>query len=409
MHLSHKKELVIIGGGAAGFMAAIQCAQNNPGIAISILEQGKEVLSKVRISGGGRCNVTHACFDVHELVNYYPRGSKELISPFYKFNCQHTIDFFESRGVKLKTEADGRMFPVSDDSLSILECLKREALKLNIKIILHAKVLKIQKPDKFIISFNDQQLDADYLMIASGSNKTIWNEISKLNHQIIEPVPSLFTFNSKHTLFRNLSGISLNNTLIKIKDTEFEAQGITLITHLGLSGPCILKLSAFAARHLAQQNYNFTISINWINQTRQEILSELNSIKLLQAKKSIANYSPFKLPNRFWNNVLIELNLNTEKQWAQLNKLEIQSMVDLLAACEIPIFSKNTNKDEFVTAGGISLAEIDFKTMQSKIVPGLYIVGEALNIDALTGGFNFQAAWTTGFIAGTAIAKSASN
>lgn len=409
MHLSHKRELVIIGGGAAGFMAAIHCAQNNPGIAISILEQGKEVLSKVRISGGGRCNVTHACFDVHELVNYYPRGSKELISAFYKFNCQHTIDFFESRGVKLKTEADGRMFPVSDDSLSILECLKREALKLNIKIILHAKVLKIQKLDKFIISFNDQQLDADYLMIASGSNKTIWNEISKLNHQIIEPVPSLFTFNSKHTLFRNLSGISLNNTLIKIKDTEFEAQGITLITHLGLSGPCILKLSAFAARHLAQQNYNFIISINWINQTRQEILSELNSIKLLQAKKSIANYSPFKLPNRFWNNVLIELNLNTEKQWAQLNKLEIQSMVDLLAACEIPIFSKNTNKDEFVTAGGISLAEIDFKTMQSKIVPGLYIVGEALNIDALTGGFNFQAAWTTGFIAGTAIAKSASN
>ena len=186
-------------------------------------------------------------------------------------------------------------------------------------------------------------------------------------------------------------------------------RGITLITHLGLSGPCILKLSAFAARHLAQQNYNFTISINWINQTKQEILSELNSIKLLQAKKSIANYSPFKLPNRFWNNVLIELNLNTEKQWAQLNKLEIQSMVDLLAVCEIPIFSKNTNKDEFVTAGGISLAEIDFKTMQSKIVPGLYIVGEALNIDALTGGFNFQAAWTTGFIAGTAIAKSASN
>jgi predicted Rossmann fold flavoprotein len=407
--LNSNKHLVIIGGGAAGFMAAIHCAKRNSNIKITIIEQANSVLDKVRISGGGRCNVTHACFDILELIKYYPRGSKELISPFHQFNCQDTIQFFESHQVQLKTEADGRIFPVTNDSMTVVNCLKKLATNLGIQVILQAKVLKFIKQEKFSTYYNDQLIESDFLLIASGSNKSIWNAVQQFNHSILNPVPSLFSFNTKNILLRNLSGISFNSCQVKIRNSNFEAEGALLITHLGLSGPAILKLSAFAAIYLAQQNYQFNLIINWINRTKEEGIDDLNLLKKLEAKKSVGNAAACNLPLRFWQNVLNVLNIAIDKKWAQLTKIELHAIATCLTQCEITIFSKSTNKDEFVTAGGISLAEIDLKTMQSKIVPGLYIVGEALNIDALTGGFNFQAAWTTGFIAGTAIAKSASN
>ena len=403
--MENRKKLVIVGGGAAGFMAAITLAEAQQNIDIIILEQGNEVLGKVRISGGGRCNVTHACFDVKELVKFYPRGKKELLSPFFQFNCEHTIDFFESKNVTLKTEDDGRIFPTTDDSMTIVNCLKNEATKLGIKIILQSKVMQISIAEKFEINYNNTILKADYLLIASGSNNTIWNSLKSLKHTIIEPVPSLFTFNTKNNLFRELSGISIPSTKIKIKESAFETNGILLITHTGLSGPVILKLSAFGARFLAEKNYQFSILINWINESKDKAIIELNAIKIEHSKKAIQNFSPYKLANRFWKNCLLELNIDTDKQWANLNKNELHSIADFLTNCEINIQSKSTNKDEFVTAGGVALNEVDFKTMQSKIVPNLYFAGEVLNIDAVTGGFNFQAAWTTGFIAGNNIGE----
>jgi predicted Rossmann fold flavoprotein len=403
--VKNRKKLVIVGGGAAGFMAAITLAEAQQNIDIIILEQGNEVLGKVRISGGGRCNVTHACYDVKELVKFYPRGKKELLSPFFQFNCEHTIDFFESKNVTLKTEDDGRIFPTTDDSMTIVNCLKNEATKLGIKIILQAKVMQISIAEKFEINYNNTILKADYLLIASGSNNTIWNSLKSLKHTIIEPVPSLFTFNTKNNLFRDLSGISIPSTKIKIKESAFETNGILLITHTGLSGPVILKLSAFGARFLAEKNYQFSILINWINESKDKAIIELNAIKIEHSKKAIQNFSPYKLANRFWKNCLLELNIDTDKQWANLNKNELHSIADFLTNCEINIQSKSTNKDEFVTAGGVALNEVDFKTMQSKIVPNLYFAGEVLDIDAVTGGFNFQAAWTTGFIAGNNIGE----
>ncbi len=399
------KKLVIIGGGPAGFMAAIYAALSTKSLDISIYEQSKEFLGKVRISGGGRCNVTHACYDVKDLVSYYPRGSKELLSPFFQFNCDHTIAFFEHRNVTLKTEDDGRIFPVSDDSMSIVNCLLNESRKLGIKIFNTTKVLNIKRGDLFEIQCKDHIIICDYLLIASGSNHTIWDCLKSLKHSIVEPVPSLFAFNTKHNVFRGLSGISLKSTRININSTSFETEGIVLITHTGLSGPAILKLSAFAARYLATLNYHFSIHINWINKTRNEALEILQLIKQEQAKKSISNFAPFKLAQRFWNNCLVELKLNGVKQWAQLSKQELNQISEFLTNCEIPIHGKSTNKEEFVTAGGVALNEINFKTMESKIIPGLFFAGEVLDIDAVTGGFNFQAAWTTGYIAGIHIGR----
>lgn len=398
------KRLIIIGGGAAGFMAAISCASNNNGIEIFILEQSKEVLEKVRISGGGRCNVTHSCFDVKTLINYYPRGNKELLSPFTQFNCEDTFEFFESKGVKLKTEADGRVFPVTDDSLTIVNCLKAEAKRQGVKTITQKKVTGFSKKENFTVHCVNEDFHCDVLLVASGSNPSIWNCLRNIKHNIVAPVPSLFSFNTKNTLFRNLSGISIPNTLIQIKNSSFESHGIVLITHSGLSGPAILKLSAFAARHLAEKKYEFNILINWIGLSKNEVLDELHKIKQEQARKSVNNYSPFKLVHRFWTNCLSEMKMDHNKQWANLNKEELNTISAFLCECDIAIFGKSTNKEEFVTAGGISLKEVNLKTMESKLVPGLFFAGEVLDIDAVTGGFNFQAAWTTGYIAGLNIA-----
>lgn len=386
-------------------MAAITCAAQQSNIEIIILEQSKEVLEKVRISGGGRCNVTHACFDVRELINNYPRGNKELLSPFNQFNCEDTIAFFEKRKVKLKTESDGRIFPVSDDSMTIVNCLKNTAHTLGIKVYLKSKVIHISKNEKFTIHCPDMKLDADVILMASGSSPFMWKIMSGFNHTIIDPVPSLFSFNTKNNLFRNLSGITLNNVHVKIRSSSYEATGNILITHTGLSGPAILKLSAFAARFLYEKKYEFSILINWLGHSNKQVLNELHRIKQEQARKTLINYSPFNLVHRFWNNCLTEMKIDQNKQWANITKAELIIIAEYLCECEITIFSKSTNKEEFVTAGGVSLKEVNLKTMESKIVPGLFFAGEVLDIDAVTGGFNFQAAWTTGYIAGEQIGK----
>ena len=402
-----KKILAVIGGGAAGFFAAITAAENNPDLKVIILEQGNEVLGKVKISGGGRCNVTHACFDVKELVKFYPRGHKELLGPFYRFNTEHTIQWFEYRGVELKTEADGRMFPVSDSSQSIMDCLIETATAYDIKIIKQAKVMRLDAADSFQIYFNDRALNADYLLIASGSSNTIWQQLKKLGHEIIEPVPSLFTFNIRHELIKGLEGISFQQVSLSLKEAKIETQGALLITHTGLSGPAILKLSAFAARLLNEKKYQFELMINWIDSSTDEAMLRLKSEKDIQAKRQASNFSPFELPQRFWLKVLEVSGIPANKLVADLSRNELQNIANALTKCVLKVHSKNTNKEEFVTAGGISLKEVDFKTMESKLIPNLFFAGEVLDIDAVTGGFNFQAAWTTGFIAGSSLAEKA--
>lgn len=402
-----KKILAVIGGGAAGFFAAITAAENNPDLKVIILEQGNEVLGKVKISGGGRCNVTHACFDVKELVKFYPRGHKELLGPFYRFNTEHTIQWFEYRGVELKTEADGRMFPVSDSSQSIMDCLIETATAYDIKIIKQAKVMRLDVADSFQIYFNDRELKADYLLIASGSSNTIWQQLKKLGHEIIEPVPSLFTFNIRHELIKGLEGISFQQVSLSMKEAKIETQGALLITHTGLSGPAILKLSAFAARLLNEKKYQFELMINWIDSSTDEAMLRLKSEKDIQAKRQVSNFSPFELPQRFWLKVLEVSGIPANKLVADLSRNELQNIANALTKCVLKVHSKNTNKEEFVTAGGISLKEVDFKTMESKLIPNLFFAGEVLDIDAVTGGFNFQAAWTTGFIAGSSLAEKA--
>jgi hypothetical protein len=409
-----KRTLVVIGGGAAGFFAAITAAECNSDISVIILEQGLEVLGKVKISGGGRCNVTHACFDVKELVKFYPRGSKELVSPFYRFNCEHTVDWFEDRGVELKTEEDGRMFPVSNRSQSIIDCLIEQTKLLNIQIIKQAKVMRFETGENFSIYYNDKKISADYLLIGSGSNNTIWQLLKQSGHKIIEPVPSLFTFNIKEDLIKGLEGISLNNVRLSLnvetssgQANKIMTEGPVLITHTGLSGPAILKLSAFAARILHDKKYQFNLEINWIDMSADEAVQKLKTEKEIQAKKQANNFSPFDIPNRFWLSVLNVNGISPQKLAADFSKQDLQNIAHTLTKSRLKVFSKNTNKDEFVTAGGVALKEVDFKTMESKKIRNLYFAGEVLDIDAVTGGFNFQAAWTTGFIAGSDIGSKA--
>ena len=404
------KKLVVIGGGAAGFFGAIKAAESNPNLVVTILEQGNDILGKVLISGGGRCNVTNACLEPSELVKFYPRGEKELLAPFMQFNCQHTMQWFEQRNVKLKIEADGRIFPISNRSQTIIDCLYNTAIENNITIIKQAKVFTIQKEDSFIISYNkNEELTADYLLVTSGSSQLIWQLLENLGHTIVKPVPSLFTFNSKAEILKGLEGIVLKDTIVKINQEKITQSGAILITHTCLSGPAILKLSAFAAHALFDCNYQFQLLINWINETYQDCLEFIKQQKTIHHKKQLKNFNIYELPNRFWLKVLEVNKINIEKIAADLSKQEIQQIATTLTQTIIEVISKNTNKEEFVTAGGVHLKEIHFKTMESKKIPNLYFAGEVMNIDAVTGGFNFQAAWTTSYIAGSSIAINSLN
>ena len=392
-------DIILVGGGAAGFFTAINIVEKNPKLKVAILERGSEVLQKVRISGGGRCNVTNACFEPNELVKFYPRGEKELRGPFHQFCSGDTIEWFEKHGVELKIEADGRMFPVSNSSQTIIDCFLEATNKLGIAVLTGQSVQSIFKKDThWKIETQNENYVTEKLILATGSNPKVWEMLQKFGHAIVSPVPSLFTFNIKDSRIKELPGVAAQVT-VKVKDTKLTSTGPLLITHWGMSGPAILKLSAWGARVLHDKNYQFTIFVNWLNDAeKDEVENKLKELKQEHAKKSVSKKSPFELTNRLWESLVLASGIEVETKWADLSKIQLQSLVNQLINGTFQVNGKSTFKEEFVTAGGIDLKEINFKTMESKLHGNLYFAGEIVNIDAITGGFNFQNAWTSGFI-----------
>jgi len=399
-------DILIVGGGAAGFFSAINIVERNPKLKVAILERGKEVLSKVRVSGGGRCNVTHACFEPNELVKYYPRGEKELRGPFHQFCSGDTIEWFEKHGVELKIEDDGRMFPVSNSSQTIIDCFLTASHKLGITILTGQSVQSIFKKDNcWKIETQTENYLAEKLILATGSNPKIWDMLHTFSHAIITPVPSLFTFNIKDPRIKELPGIA-TQVSVKVIGSKLESTGPLLITHWGMSGPAILKLSAWGARILHDKNYQFAIEVNWLNDIEtEEAETLLKELKQEHAKKTVAKKSPLEVQNRLWESLVLASGIGAETKWADLSKIQLQNLANQLTKGIFQVNGKSTFKEEFVTAGGIDLKEINFKTMESKIHPNLYFAGEIVNIDAITGGFNFQNAWTNGFIVANAISE----
>lgn len=392
-------DIIIVGGGAAGFFTAINIVEKNPKIKVAILERGKEVLSKVRISGGGRCNVTHACFEPNELVKFYPRGEKELRGPFHKFCSGDTMEWFSNHGVELKIEDDGRIFPVSNSSQTIIDCFIQATQKLGITVLTGQSVQSIFKKDNFWkIETQSENYLAEKLILATGSNPKIWEMLQTFGHAIVNPVPSLFTFNIKDPRIKELPGVSAEVS-IKVKDTKLTSTGPLLITHWGMSGPAILKLSAWGARILFEKSYQFTIFVNWLNDIETDQCEKiLKDLKQEHAKKAVSKKSPFEFPNRLWESLVLASGILEETKWSDLTKVQLQNLANQLTNASFQVNGKSTFKEEFVTSGGIDLKEINFKTMESKIHENLYFAGEIVDIDAVTGGFNFQNAWTSGFI-----------
>lgn len=402
-----KCDIAIIGGGAAGFFTAINAATQNPKLKIVILERGKEVLSKVRISGGGRCNVTHDCMDPRELVKNYPRGEKELLGPFSKFGPKQTIEWFESRGVALKTESDGRMFPISNKSQTIIDCFLNECRKLGIIIETGIVAKDIQKTvESFEITTTTQLINAQKVVVAAGSSAKVWDILQNLGHNIIAPIPSLFTFNVVEKEITALAGIS-KHVSVSIPQLKLKQAGNLLITHWGFSGPAVLRLSAVAARELAKLEYRFQIQIDWLNEesSASDYESELRTLLLEHHKKTIVNTNLFGFSNRHWLFLLEKTAIPQQKKIAELSKKDYRVLATVLRSDAYQINGKSTFKEEFVTAGGVSLKDINFKDFSSKKTESLYIVGECLDIDAVTGGFNFQNAWTGGFLAAMALTQ----
>lgn len=397
--MNSKYDILIVGGGAAGFFTAINIVEKNPKLKVAILERGKEVLSKVRISGGGRCNVTHACFVPNDLVKFYPRGEKELRGPFHQFCSGDTIEWFEKHGVELKIEDDGRMFPTSDSSQTIIDCFFNATQKLKIDILTNQSVQSLFKgEDYWKVETNVETFSCQKLIMTTGSNPKVWEMLTELGHSIISAVPSLFTFNIKDKRIKDLMGLSAFAS-VKVKNTKLESSGPLLITHWGMSGPGILRLSAWGARILADKNYQFVLQVNWLNDlTFEETLEKLKELKLEHSKKAVSKKSPFEFPNRLWESLVLASEIFEDTKWADLSKNQLQNLANQLTNGEFQVNGKSTFKEEFVTAGGIDLKEINFKTMESKLHQNLYFAGEILNIDAITGGFNFQNAWTGGFI-----------
>lgn len=401
-----KKDVLIIGGGAAGFFAAINIAEQNPHLKVAILERGKEVLTKVKVSGGGRCNVTHAEFIPQELILNYPRGEKELLGPFHQFMTGDTINWFEKRGVSLKIEEDGRMFPITDSSQTIIDCFLKEAKKHKVEILMNHAVKSLQKKaDVFEIKTPEGIFTSQKVLIATGSNPKIWKILEDLGHTISSPVPSLFTFNIKDERIEDIPGVVVNNVLVKVVDSDLESSGPLLITHWGMSAPAILKLSAFGALELAKRDYKFDININFINKSFEDALEILKMLKQEQAKKTVFKSTQFDVPKRLWQNLVLASKMDHETRWADLNKDQLETLASQLTQAIFSVDGKSTFKEEFVTAGGVELKEVNFKTFESKLIPNLYFAGEVLNIDAITGGFNFQNAWTSGFIAAQNISR----
>ena len=407
-------KVIVIGGGAAGFFGAIACAEANPNLKVTLLEAGRKPLAKVRISGGGRCNVTHHCFDPARLIENYPRGGKALRGAFTRFQPQDTVKWYESRGVKLKTEADGRMFPVTDNSETIVNCLMQAANKAGVDLrtgvgVKSVKHLDTEDRSYFQVALkNERVLKCDRLLMTTGSNPLGYRWAKNLGHKIESSVPSLFTFNIKDSRLQGLAGVSVSNALVRLGTgkNKLEQNGPLLITHWGVSGPAILKLSAWGARFLHELKYSSNLQINWLPQYNQETLKQnFLQAKETHPKKRVVNYCPVELPKRLWQNLVSYSQIQTDRVWSQLSKKELNKLVAQIIQGQYQIKGKGVFKDEFVTCGGVSLKEVDFKTMESKKCPGLYFAGEILDIDGVTGGFNFQSAWTTSWLAGGAIAS----
>lgn len=399
------KQVIVIGGGAAGFFAAINSAQLNPDAEVILLEKTNKLLSKVRVSGGGRCNVTHACFDNGLLVKHYPRGEKELRSVFSRFSTADTVNWFEQRGVKLKTEADGRMFPTTDSSETIVECLLREAEKANVKIKQGVDVEEILQNEDGTFRLNvksGESFSCDRLIIATGGNSKneAYEWLRKLGHTIVKPVPSLFTFNIPDNPVTQLMGVSVPEARVRVAATKLQTEGPLLITHWGMSGPAVLKASAWGARLLSDMDYHFTALVTWLpKHTEEKLRIEFNNQREEFPARTVLGNCPLELPKRLWEYLGGKSGISAETRWADLSKKNLNQLVNTLLNDEYSVKGKTTFKEEFVTCGGISLKEVDLSTMQSRIVPELFFAGEVLDVDGITGGFNFQNAWSTAWVA----------
>jgi len=430
------RRVIVVGGGAAGFFAAITCAEAAPDAEVTVLERGPQFLSKVRISGGGRCNVTHACFDARELAARYPRGGRALLAPFKNFQAGDTVAWFESRGVKLKTEADGRMFPVSDSSQTIMDCLMSAAKAAGVKLRLNAGVESVVKnaDGKFVLMLgragsplpdvatraNDgaqgtarpteksgEKIACDRLLLATGGCRAaVAGQLAvSLGHTLEAPVPSLFTFHIATPWLRALAGISVEPVEVSVPSAKLRECGPLLVTHWGLSGPAILRLSAWGARALHRLNYRFPLFVNWLPKlSTEQITREFQARREASGARLVVNVPVTPLPSRLWEQLVLAAGIARDTRWAALSRAAQHRLVQQLIRTEFPVTGKSLNQDEFVTCGGVRLGEVNFKTMESRICPGLHFAGELLDIDGTTGGFNFQAAWTTGWLAGNAMA-----
>ena len=410
MNKKEPRKIAIIGGGAAGFFTAVNAARVNTQLDITIFEKSREVLSKVRVSGGGRCNVTHHCFDPEILSKHYPRGENVLRWSFEQFQAKDTVEWFENRGVKLKAEEDGRMFPTTDHSQTIIDCLMSDARKYGVKILTKTKVDAVvpEADGGFRLSIRKKSPEKfDAVVIATGgyNREKAYGWLKTLGHSVHSPVPSLFTFNFRDKMLADLAGISVENAHVKIEELPFEEAGPVLITHWGLSGPAVLKISAWAARDLHDLEYRFHALVNWVHPLNEhETREELIKLREKNARKTVSKQDQFSFPNRLWDRFLELSGIKTDKRWADLSNKEIHELTQTLFRSRYSIQGKTTYKEEFVTCGGIPLNEVNPDTLESKIVPNLYFVGEVLDIDGVTGGFNFQAAWTNGWLAANAIA-----
>lgn len=404
------KKLIVVGGGAAGFFCAVNAARLNPDLEVILLEKSAKLLSKVRISGGGRCNTTHELFDIPALVKKYPRGEQFIKKAFHQFNTRDTINWFEERGVKLHAEADGRMFPVTNQSATIIDCLLREADLYKVKVRTNTGVQTLTKQHEQwqIITEKNEAILTDAVCVACGGLPKIsmFSWLKNTGHHIVEPVPSLFTLNLPKHPITALMGVSVPNVSIKVIGSKLKEAGPMLITHWGLSGPAVLKLSAWGARQLAERNYQFEVAVNWLGEMNETALrNEWTFYRDQMAALKMGTKSPFALPNRLWNFLLDQAGIDTNTKWAELKSAHQNKLIQLLTNSVYTVSGKTTFKEEFVTAGGISLSEINPQTMESRIMPSLYFAGEVMDVDGITGGFNFQHAWTSGFIAATAIAQ----
>ena len=405
-HKQQRYDLIVIGGGAAGFFGAINAAEISSGLRVLILEKSTKLLSKVKVSGGGRCNVTHYCFSPAPLSQHYPRGQRPLKNLFHHFQATETVAWFEKHGVKLKAEEDGRMFPVTDDSQTIIDLFLEAAKKFKIEIQLSQEVVRIEKKEEqFIVHTTNDQFLSKKILVAMGGHNKIENYkwLAESGHEIVKPIPSLFTFNDSEKEFTNLMGVAVPDAEVKIASTKFSQRGPVLITHWGLSGPAIIKLSAWAADYLHEQNYTFTALVNWTGSPETEIRYTLMELKQTNSKKQITSSALFNLPKRLWEQLCAKAEIEDKKIWADLPDKSINRLIELLYCCSFKIRGKTTFKEEFVTCGGVALSDVDINTMESKKAPGLYFAGEVLNMDGETGGFNFQAAWTTSYVAAKAI------